>query len=88
GRWKRRIRAESHYMKPTCHIGKNGITDAVVAEIKMQAKKNRIVKVRLLSSAIENNESGRKGMAEEIAHRTRMAIIEVKGNVITLCKKK
>jgi len=86
GRWKRRLRSESHGLKPTCHIGKNGLTASIISEVKAQCRKRRVVKVRLLPTALED--AGRRELAEELSRRTGLALVELKGNVITLSKRR
>jgi RNA-binding protein len=38
--------------KPRVHIGKGGVDESVVAEIRRQLKRQRLIKVRILPSAM------------------------------------
>ncbi len=67
-------------MKPVTNIGKNGITDQVINEIKEQMKGKSAIKIRILrnapASAVE--------IAEEVASRTGFGLVEVRGRTAIL----
>ena len=46
-------------LNPTVHVGKDGLDQGVYDEINNQLKKNRLIKIRVLS----NSEDGAKGTA-------------------------
>ncbi|MGD1059985.1 MAG: YhbY family RNA-binding protein [Methanomassiliicoccales archaeon] len=71
-------------LKPTVHVGKGGLTDSLVEEVKNQVKKNKLVKVRVLASSSQE----KKELAEELATRTGVMLIEVRGSTILLCDEK
>lgn len=52
-------------MEPTVNIGKSGLTDAMVDEIKKQLKRHRTVRVKVLNSA-----SDRKAILEALPLKT------------------
>jgi len=66
------------------HIGKNGITGALVAEIKTQLRKRGELKVNILKSA--RTESDRKEIAAEVADRTNSHLLQVRGNTFILSR--
>lgn len=43
---KKELRGIAQRLKPHVHIGKNGLSDAVLAEIKMALTKNGLIKIR------------------------------------------
>lgn len=69
-------------MKPIIHVGKSGITDALVEELKKQIKANHLVKVKLLKSALYDKDINE--VAQQLAEVTRSDLIEIRGNSIVL----
>jgi RNA-binding protein len=80
----RELKGEGMDLKPTVHVGKGGLTDSLVEEVKNQVKKNKLVKVRVLASSSQE----KKELAEELATRTGVMLIEVRGSTILLCDEK
>jgi len=69
------------------HVGKNGLTEGVINEIKHQLKKKNIIKVRMLKSFIKNSEMNRKELAKFVAKAVNAELVEVRGYTIILRKK-
>ena len=72
-------------LKPVLNIGKNGITENALKDLKNYLKKRKLIKVKLLRSFIEGKD--RKKMAKEIAEKTDSEIIKQIGFVVVLYKK-
>lgn len=70
-------------MQPTINIGKSGVTDNMIAEIKKQLQRHDIVRVKLLPAAGEE----RKALMERIAHETKAKVISSVGFVMVLSRK-
>jgi len=69
----------------TLGVGKAGVTDDFIIELKRQLKKNKRVRVRFLRSS--RKDVGRKEIAESIASKVSGAKVEdVRGNTIILAK--
>jgi RNA-binding protein len=68
-------------LKPTVRVGKDGLTENVVTELKNQIKINRVVKVKILPSSVEKKQE----IAEEMAERSATKLIEIRGSTILLC---
>lgn len=66
------------------NIGKNGINENVFEEIRRQLKDNEIVKIRFS----RNNSSNKDEFLEEIVSNTKSQLIDVRGNVAVLYKRK
>ena len=66
------------------NIGKNGINENVFEEIRRQLKANEIVKIRFS----RNNSSNKDEFLEEIVFNTKSQLIDVRGNVAVLYKRK
>ncbi|MBU4202092.1 MAG: YhbY family RNA-binding protein [Candidatus Altiarchaeales archaeon] len=71
--------------KDSIQVGKNGITDNLIAEIKEQLKKKKALKVKILKAA--RTEKSRKEIAAEVAQRTRSRLLQLRGNVFILSTK-
>jgi len=83
---KRRIKRELSAEKPTIWVGKEGAVSPIVNEISRQLEKREIVKVRILKSALKNEEA--KSVASKIAQQTDSTLIEVRGHTLLLYKRR
>jgi RNA-binding protein len=75
------VKRVGHDLRPTVHVGKEGVTDTLIEEIEKQVKTRKVVKVRLLPSVEEE----RKQVAAELAERSGSVLIEVVGHTVLLC---
>ena len=71
-------------MEPTVRIGRAGLTNAVLEEIKGQLKKREAVKVKILGA----DRDGVRCIASEMADKTVSEIVDVRGNTVTLWLKR
>lgn len=71
-------------IEPTVHVGKDGLKDSLYEEIKMQIKKNRLIKVKVLANA----ESETKDIADDLAEATGAIVVDVRGSVVILTDKR
>ena len=78
------VKRVGHGLRPTVHVGKEGVTDTLIEEIAKQVKTRKVVKVRLLPSVEED----RKQVAEDLAKRSNSVMIEVVGHTVLLCDRK
>ncbi len=76
------LRGKAQALKPTVHVGKEGASEDVIAELVNQLTKNKLVKAKLLPSV----EDDRKLMGQELATKTDSTLIEVRGRTIVLAK--
>ncbi|MFA5312871.1 MAG: YhbY family RNA-binding protein [Methanomassiliicoccales archaeon] len=83
-RTRKDVMHEAADLKPTIHVGKDGITETLIAEIKLQMKKRKVVKVKLLPSAGED----KKAIGERLASESNGTLVDVRGSVVTLCERK
>ncbi len=70
----------------TINIGKNGLTEQVVEEIKRRLKREKVVKVRVLRNS-PLREMDRRRMAETIAEAVQAELCSVRGFTILLVKR-
>ncbi len=67
----------------TVRVGKNGLTDGVMNEIRAQLKKRKVVKIKFLKNTERED---MKAMADKIAGDTGSRVLDVRGFTITLEK--
>ena len=79
------LRAKAMAMEPVVRIGKSGMTDSVVKEIKKQVQDKKLIKVKMLKSFIGGRD--KKDVAKEIAEKTGSMLVHTVGFVAVLAKK-
>jgi len=83
-RMKRRIKRELSEEKPTVWVGKEGASSKTMNEILRQLKRREMVKIRILKSALREEEA--RDVASKIAQQTNSRLIEVRGHTLILYK--
>ncbi|MBI4150322.1 YhbY family RNA-binding protein [Candidatus Woesearchaeota archaeon] len=76
------LRDEARNLESIIRIGKNGLTDSVIAEIVSQLKKKRLIKLKLLKAFLEGKD--KKETAKEIAEKTKSVLVQQVGFVVVL----
>ncbi len=80
GKQRRFLRSKGHHLTPTVHVGKDGLTDALVQALDQALLDHELVKVRIGQNAlIERGEA-----ADELAQRTGSSVAQVLGNTVLL----
>lgn len=79
---KAQLKGDAQALEPSVHVGKDGVTGEVVAEVVRQLKKKRLVKVRLLPSMAED----RHQAAERLATEASAVLVEVRGRTAVLAR--
>lgn len=82
---KKELKEKGKYLEPVIRIGKAGLTEGVIKEIKLQLKKKNLIKVKLLKGALEQKD--KKQLANELAEKTGSELIDRVGFVVVLYKK-
>ena len=83
GKAARHLRALGHDLSPTVSIGKEGITDGVVAAAEAALLTHELVKVRVQAEApVDRNEA-----ASELASKTSSSLAQVLGRTFLLYKR-
>lgn len=72
-------RGEAQTLAVTLHVGKQGVNEATVAELKAQLHKKKLVKVRLLRTATEDGTQD-DAQAKALAEATDSHLLEVRGH--------
>ncbi len=70
--------------RPTIWVGKDGATPKLLDEISRQLEKREIVKVRILKTALKQQQA--KDLSAEIARQTESTLVEVRGHTLLLYK--
>ena len=83
---KHRIKREMNSEKATIWIGKNGVEQQIISEIDKHLDKNKMVKIKILKSALENERVG--DIASKTERETASTLIEVRGHTFTLYKRR
>jgi len=79
----RHLRALGHDLKPTVMIGKEGVTEALIAAADAALLTHELIKVKILSEApVERQEA-----AEALAAGTRAVVAQVLGRTVLLYRR-
>jgi RNA-binding protein len=84
-RMKRHVRHVLKDEKPTVWVGKEGYTSQLSVEIEKQLSKSKMVKVRILPSALQTETA--KAIATIAAEDAAAALVEVRGHVFILYRR-
>ena len=68
----------------TINIGKSGVNDNVVEEIKRQLKANEIVKLKFAKNIAKDKDK----YIDDIVRETKSKLVDVRGHVAVIYKKK
>ncbi len=83
GKAIRHLRGLGHHLDPVLMVGKEGVTDAVVAALEEQLRAHELVKVKIGSEApIDRKEAG-----PELAARAGATLAQILGRTILLYKR-
>jgi len=84
-RMKRHVRHVLKDEKPTIWVGKDGLTLEVSSEIEKQLTKNKMVKVRILPTALQTETAN--AIASKAAEQSGSSLVEVRGHVFILYRR-
>ncbi len=69
-------------------LGKNGITEGFINELKTRLKKHGVVKIRVLKSFRKTYTDDVDSLANTLAEKTESRVYEIRGFTIILIKEK
>ena len=75
------LRGLAHSLKPTAHIGKEGVTEGAVDGLRQTFATHEVVKVRVLEAAPEDARATGHALAEQIDGA---AVVQTVGRNVTL----
>ncbi|PTI70603.1 ribosome assembly RNA-binding protein YhbY [Staphylococcus succinus] len=82
GKQKRFLRSKAHNVDPVLQIGKSGISDNMVTQIKDTLENRVLIKIHVL----QNNSEDKNDLAQSLSDATRSDIVQVIGSMIVLYK--
>ncbi|MEA1985285.1 MAG: YhbY family RNA-binding protein [Euryarchaeota archaeon] len=78
----KQLKHDASHIKPIINIGKKGIDEAVLGELKKQIKARHLVKVKVLKSA--SYEEGIEAIAQKLSESTNSTLVDVRGGTVVL----
>jgi len=79
---KKFFKEKAKNLNPSVWIGKRGLSESQIAEIKKQLKIRRLIKVKLLKPITDSFD--RHEFAKELAQKSSSELIDVVGSVVVL----
>jgi RNA-binding protein len=79
------MRKESKILNPDIIIGKSGLTDQVIINIKHELSRHKLVKLKILQTYI--SDKGKSEVFAEIVEKTGAKVVHKIGFTITLTKR-
>jgi RNA-binding protein len=71
-----------HELKPVIRVGKNGVTENIINDVKMLVKKKKIVKIKVLRSALYSETMSQ--IADKILKETNLKIVQLRGHSVVV----
>ena len=82
GKQKRFLRAEAHHLNPIFQVGKGGVNDQMLRQLRDVLEARELIKVRILDNCeVEKNE-----VAETLAAGTGAELVQLIGLTVVLYK--
>lgn len=82
GKQKRFLRKEAHHLKPIFQVGKVGVNDNMVEQIRDALEKRELIKVSILQNCMEDKDT----VAEKLVQGADALLVQIIGNNIVLYK--
>ncbi|WP_400164132.1 ribosome assembly RNA-binding protein YhbY [Brevibacillus sp. TJ4] len=82
GKQKRFLRAEAHHLTPIFQVGKGGVNENMLTQIKEALEVRELIKVQIL----QNNLDDKHDVAEELAAGTGAELVQLIGHTVVLYK--
>ncbi|MCD6229276.1 MAG: YhbY family RNA-binding protein [Candidatus Diapherotrites archaeon] len=80
---KKPMKSKAMHLEPALFVGKSGVTDNFVSEVKTQFEKNKLIKIKIQKSIKDKKEE----IIDEVLKGTNSELIETKGNTFVIFKK-
>ena len=68
-------------------VGKNGLTDNVISQVSGHLKLNKLCKVKILRSFLDESGLDKKSVAQDLAERTDSELVQLIGLTVVLYKR-
>jgi RNA-binding protein len=80
------LRSKSKTLTPVLNLGKNGLSETAILEIKKMLKQKKLIKIRLNIGILEDTKA--KIVGKEIAAKTDSVLVDCVGHVVVLAETK
>lgn len=85
---RKKLRAKAQGLQPVVRIGKAGLTEQVITEIKKQLKMHKLIKIKFLNNLLDTNTATKAELVAEMQQKLSAEVVGVVGNVVTLAERK
>ncbi|EJD5689459.1 ribosome assembly RNA-binding protein YhbY [Staphylococcus pseudintermedius] len=82
GKQKRFLRSKAHHVDPIFQIGKSGINENMVEQLKETLENRELIKIHIL----QNNMDDKSELAQNISQATDSELVQLIGSMIVLYK--
>lgn len=82
GKQKRFLRAQAHHLQPIFQVGKGGVSNPMITQIREALEKRELIKISLL----QNTDEIADDVAGSLAEMINCEVVQVIGRVIVLYK--
>jgi len=82
GKQKRFLRAQAHHLTPIFQVGKGGVNENMITQIKEALEVRELIKVSIL----QNNSDGKHEVAEDLAAGAGAELVQLIGHTVVLYK--
>ena len=82
GKQKRFLRSEAHHLDPIFQVGKGGVSETMLTQLKDALEKRELIKISIL----QNNEDDKHEVAEQLAQGTGAELVQLIGHTVVLYK--
>ncbi|GED72402.1 RNA-binding protein [Brevibacillus reuszeri] len=82
GKQKRFLRAEAHHLTPIFQVGKGGVNENMITQIKEALEVRELIKVSIL----QNNSDDKHEVAEDLAAGAGAELVQLIGHTVVLYK--
>lgn len=82
GKQKRFLRAEAHHLTPIFQVGKGGVNENMITQIKEALEVRELIKVAIL----QNNNDDKHEVAEDLAAGAGAELVQLIGHTVVLYK--
>lgn len=82
GKQKRYLRSQAHHLTPIFQVGKAGVNDNMITQIKEALEVRELIKVSIL----QNNTDDKNEVAEALASGAEAELVQLIGHTVVLYK--
>jgi len=81
----KKLRSQGTILKPRFIIGKNGLTETVIKNIKDELKKSSLIKIKFLATFVEDKD--KKKIVKELLEKTGTELVQFIGFTVVITRK-